>query len=471
MKKRLITYLTLSTFLLFTTIVNARGPAHSPPPTEPDFPTHDIEVDIASQLMITDLRVVEDPSRSDPVNGDFAVWSFRYLVEQMAGSQTPSAFVLDWLQQWEIEQHINGHSIAARPAIREKIIEPWLAASGGEALDLSIAPFKLLAIVNRMDLRNHTAQGEVATAGEGRFVFGVLDESGMPLAPIAGPATGGFTVIFEYELPAKNMQELREWVRDWQELGNHELGSESYNAALEDITRRFTDHDHRLGKANGSALNQIRTNEIALDSHWELREFVLDHTTGFLRHNTVALSPDPISLNGTPMLSQLINANEKALLRGDFDLKSNWFAGAALAGPFTPDDFSDLDARSFTMHDIFGGLFFDIPWSAAGIHNNDARHQFALNTCNGCHREETATDFLQVGFAEDHALPGLMGAEAMLSGFLTGTEIVDPVDGTTVRKFNDLQRRMDDLQQLIASFDARNGGHGPRKEHKPRFVH
>lgn len=428
-------------------------------------------INIASQLMITDLSVVEDPLRTNPVNGASATWSFRYLIEQMAGKQNPSDFVMNWLNQWETAQTINGHTVAARASIREKIIDPWLQASGGSQLDLNLAPFKLLAIVNRMDLRQHTAEGEVSTAGEGRFVFGVLDEKGAPLAPTVGPASGGFTVIFEYELPAKNMQALRGWTKAWQSLENYQLGTENYNMALEAVTRGFTDHTASLGKPNGSPLNQIRSNEIALDTSWELREFVLDYASGNLRQHTVAVSPDPASLNGTPMLASLINANEDALIRGDFNLMPNWFAGAALAGPFTPDNFADWDQRTFTMHDLFQGLFFDIPWSANGINNNQARHNFALNTCNGCHREETNTGFVHIGFPQEHTLPGSMGVEAELSSFLTGTQVTDPVDGMTTREFAELNRRMQDFVELVESFKPHHGGKGPRQKHKPRFVH
>jgi hypothetical protein len=64
-----------------------------------------------------------------------------------------------------------------------------------------------------------------------------------------------------------------------------------------------------------------------------------------------------------------------------------------------------------------------------------------------------------------------MGAEAVLSGFLTGTQAIDPVDGFTTRDFADLDLRAQGLSELIESFASRNGGQGPRREHKPRFVH
>ena len=199
-----------------------------------------IKVDPIRELLITDLSVIEDPIRTNPANGKKAVWTFKYLMENMAGENDPAEFTMKWLQHWETDQTVNGQVSPARPDIRPMVIDPWLAASGGETLDLSLAPFKLLAIVNRIDLRVHN-EDAVATAGEGRFVFGILNEEGGPLPPIAGDIPGGFIVIFEYELVADDMRDLDHWARKWHELGKHKIGSDRYNKALESVTRNFTD--------------------------------------------------------------------------------------------------------------------------------------------------------------------------------------------------------------------------------------
>jgi len=426
-------------------------------------------IDPGRQLMITDLRVVEDPVRTNPDSGRQATWTFKYLVENMAGAHDPAEFVLRWLELWEQDQTVNGHVAEARPSIRELVIDPWMAASGGHRLDLTKAPFKLLAIVNRMDLRVHVEE-EVFTAGEGRFVFGLLTPDGLPLPPSAGTVPGGFTVIFEYELIAQSMRELGEWTMLWRDLKQFHLGSRDYNSALERVTRRFTDHGRAGGKPNGSALNQIRSNEIALAIPWELREFVIDGQVGWLRPETVALTPDTIELNGTPAFTEFINTYGAEIMQGTAQLDPEAFGASSLSGPFQPSDFPDFESRTFTTNPLIGP-FSDIPWSAAGIVDNDARHAFALNTCNGCHRDETGTAFLQVGFPPDHDLPRTLASPAALAAFLTGTEVPDPVDADTIRSFNDLDRRKQDLEALIATFGAASDGPGPRGRHVPLFVH
>lgn len=56
------------------------------------------------------------------------------------------------------------------------------------------------------------------------------------------------------------------------------------------------------------------------------------------------------------------------------------------------------------------------PWLAPGINDNEARHEFSLNTCNGCHGDETNTPFLHISTRQ-------AGAESQLSGFLEGVEV------------------------------------------------
>ena len=141
-------------------------------------------VDPEESLVIRDLRVVEDPRRTyNPctnVGTPLGKWTFGYLMQHMANEEvtgvSPSMFVREWLNSWVYDQTIDGWTVAKREKIQQLIIDPWEQASGGPGtpLDLAQAPFKLLAIVNRVDLRGSAAYGS-RNAGEARFVFGALD--------------------------------------------------------------------------------------------------------------------------------------------------------------------------------------------------------------------------------------------------------------------------------------------------------
>ncbi len=301
--------------------------------------------------------------------------------------------------------------------IRSLIIDPWLQASGGagKQFDLAKAPFRLLAIVNRVDLRDNSASG--SSAGEARFVFGALGPGCQPLE---------FTVIFEFGIARSDCQAVRDWAKQWFDLGSLELGSGEYNAALEAITEQFVRAGANPSKPNGSALNQLRTNEIVLSNIWELREFKLS-AEGALKQVTVKMTPD-LSFNRTMVLVNFINGNEADILADKHVVPDQFPAGNSfLAGSA-----------------IMPGVFWDNPPTGLLITSREARHKFSLQTCNGCHQGETATDFT-------HIKPTPFGIAARLSGFMTGISVVDPSDGSPIREFNELQRRAADLDQLVNS--------------------
>lgn len=362
------------------------------------------DVNEQKELMITDLRVVEDERATGS-----GVWTFKHLMESMAptAAQAPE-MVRQLFSTWLVDQTVNAQTIPARPAMGDLVLNPWL--NGGTTLDLSRAPVRLLAIVNRMDLRD-LSQGK---AGEGRFVFGVLDSGGFPTS---------FTIILEYRLPATTEAQVLEWANLWHELEALDLGSAAYNTKLAQITERFAGRNAEPGRVNGSALSQLRTNEIALSAPWELREFTLSPESGLLQPDTVKLTPNS-SFMDQSIVATFINQNQAAIIAERHDVPST-FNGAAFLGG------SSLNTLG--------------AWNAPGINSGEARHKFSLNTCNGCHGSaETGTFFL-------HINPRAAGEEATLSGFLTGIDVTDPVDTVTLRHLDDLERRAVDLEDLLCS--------------------
>ena len=385
-----------------------------------------LQVDPERELLITDLSVVEDPVRTtwdSPVGTPSrGVWTFGHLMADMAGAQPPGQFVLDWLREWESDQRFAGSTAPARASIRSLIIDPWLIDSGCAAgateceLDLEQAPFRLLAIVNRLDLRDAQLSGAGGSedahtlhAGEGRFVFGVLGPAGERLR---------FTVIFEYTQPADTAAEVVAWAQRWHALGALPWGAD-FNARLETVTEGFAGAGASPGSPNGSAIAQVRTNEIALVSPWELREFRLTNQ-GDLVQVPVQQTPD-FGENGTNQLRNRIRSHASAILAGTYRVPPGQLGAAAP----TPS--------SSTFWDAPGLATADLP----------ARHQFSLSTCSGCHARETGTRFLHVGTRE-------AGVASVLSGFLTGEVVADPVTGEE-RTFADLDRRAEDMIAVLSA--------------------
>ncbi|MDP9001396.1 MAG: LamG domain-containing protein [Myxococcota bacterium] len=366
-----------------------------------------------------------DASASPPVprpalgmasNPSLGVWSFGHLMREMAPSPDKApAMVLQLFQHWLHDQTVNGFTVAARPAMQPQLLDIWPKTPAGE-LDLDQSPLTLQAIVDRVDVRNLAA----GSAGEGRFVFGVN-----------GPINfEQFTVIVEYNLPANKQQDVLDWANRWHALSSHPFPSEQYNAALESLTRSFTDRGAGgSGAVNGSALAELRTNEIALSFQWELRSFVLSPTSKFFDETTVKETPDLI-FNGTPTLTDFVNTNAAAIKA---------VVPSAMAGT-VPVQF---EGKNFLGGSVFNNL---IEWDAPGIADPDARFHQSLNTCNGCHGPETGTTFLMI-------TPRFPGSEATLSPFITGTTVRDQFSGQS-RVLNDLARRRADLTNLVCPTDA-----------------
>jgi hypothetical protein len=394
-------------------------------------------LDPASTLLITDVDVVEDPARTyDSCTGEgtpMGPWTFGHLMTEIANHSAtgihPEDFVEHWLAQWTQAQVINTWNVAARTGAQD-LLDAWPRLPNGR-LDLAQAPFRLLAIVNRIDLRANSGYGGTS-AGEARFVFGLLNCNG---------ALGGVgettesTVILEYGIDKATCFGVRDWAQQWQALDSLSLGSAAFNAALQDITDQFTPSNARPSQLpNRSAINQVRSNE--LNFHlplWQLRESKLCSDSldcsGNLEHTTIAQTPASDftfipALNNT--LLDFINENNFAILTGAHTVPLSY-----------PDDQPFLGGA---IDPGAGFAWLGSPALIATLINPAARHEFAKATCNGCHTIETGTSFVHVASREP-------GEESELSDFLTGADMpkTDPVtdDPHTFHELLDRQMKLD----------------------------
>ncbi len=385
-------------------------------------------VDPTRELFITDVSVVDDCFRTTwfgacppPVApATRGAWTFGKLVEGIFGTNNPAILhneVMRWLNEWRFNRVINGELVPARPGVQNFVINPWLAASGGVQLDMRRAPFRLLAIVSRLDLRQPAGAPGGQTAGEARFVFNLLDANGN---------TTEYLLILEYGLDAGNCNAVLAWANKWHNLGTIPFGP-NFNAALQTITDQYTLIGSSPAKPNGSALNQARTNDFFLASPWELREFTLQPPAGPpapLLMSTVAQTPANVHQN-TALLANYVNVNTPAIVANNYVVPLNWGTVPFRGGASTHFINFDWDGP---------------PPACTSIANANARHNFSLNTCNGCHGSETNTIF-------KHVEPRAAGVPSVLSGFLTGIATVDMCGAP--RPFNDLARRQVDLCNLV----------------------
>ncbi|MEM9461007.1 MAG: hypothetical protein AAGF11_42980 [Myxococcota bacterium] len=434
-------------------------------------------------LLITDLDVVQDPTRTNDICGPGGnpngVWTFKYLMEHMAigSGMSTHDFVVSWLSRWLNDQIVNGDLVPARIAMFTDVIEPWANASGVIAqlvpvgnttmlqlsgnLDLDLSPFRLSAIVNRIDLGRTSTNsgpyggggGQPLDGGELRFVFGVQNLDTCDVMD--------FSVIFEYGVPIQGCQGVRDWAIDWTKLNDPALPpfSDPWRDHLESLTEQVVVHGAAPGRGNDNAINQIRTNEIALGlpagMNWELREFTLtnedEHTIGLppdspqsgpLLPHTLAMTPDDGAF-GPPSFHPTINSFVLGPVRGSVSLSPDCTANYGVPADFPTVNSNFRGGNSLVAPPDHWEANVN-PWDPADV---CARHQFSLNTCNGCHLGDTATPFF-------HVDPTV--SPAALSNFLTGGSlgvwmVPDTQFGSPSWDFADLDRRYNRLYDIACT--------------------
>ena len=446
-------------------------------------------------LFITSPSVVLDPARTwDPCTGagtQGGVWTFAHLVREMASGsgKTPEDFVKDWLSSWLNNYTVNGDTVPARAQMFNQVILPWATASGVTAtlvtdpitgvrsvslsgpLNLNIAPYRLEAIVNRIDLGTTatgsstygTVTGTPVTAGELRFIFGVVQPSPWGGGSETTCGRKEFTTIFEYGVPGTGCGAVVAWAKQWTALQASAGFTAAYLAQLQSMTESVVLHGAAPAKGNQNAIDQIRTNELALGgTRWELREFTLTDespaagtdlpSNGELRAHTVAQTP-----------------NDGAFSAAGADPSVNAFVlGPVTAGLELPVSVPGHCAASYTVPFFVGGSPFrggnalvappdfwlanSAPATPPGI---CARHQFSLNTCNGCHHGDSGTNGLGGSTSFTHIDP-MSSIPVTLSKFLTGGgpgltfNVADTQFGTPLWPFADLDRRLGRLFEIAS---------------------
>jgi hypothetical protein len=507
-----------------------------------------------NSLFITHLDVVEDPLRTyNPIDATGAVngvWTFSYIMSQMANTTgngvstnasgiSTSDFIKHWLKSYITTVH-NPNRIAPddikpwRNFILAYLIRPWISKANGrtqlQGVDFDItfenweeewnnaddaellknAPFKMTAIVNRMDQRNNVAYtNKVLKAGETRFIFTLFNlyeiteddhdvgEVGEPPRNIIHGGSAdfidwrGMNIIFEFGNVQSNLCDLKNFAQAWVDLSELELGSSSYNAALEDITETVINSNAAVTRPNGSALNQFRTNEKIFSNtgtanivdvnkwdaaSWQFRQFEIDPNTHRLEQVHLTNTPITEDFNKSHNTEVIGTLQREALIS---DILIRWMyepenqflirkqkhrIPQTYNGYTLLDLAADVDAEYSFYWDLDYLPGFSIPNYNPSIENvtnnaedringKDIRHKLSLNTCQGCHSSETKTLFtmvtpLKVGEAAEywtsppHTTTGKLDVRTSGSSFTfgipknTGQTVIGNQNTSTIRPFN-----------------------------------
>lgn len=365
----------------------------------------------SGSLFINSPDVVNDPRAKGVGKWSFG-YAMREILELPAPGLAPSLLLAEqnaintFLNKFNQTAPVNGFVPSKRDATRSSILALWGKTRGSDGKDyltFDKAPFKLLAIMNRLDIVKKGSTG--VTAGEGRFVFGFTGPSPM-------------TVILEYDLPigvasnngitsaliwAKRFQSLKNFLQDTNTVLRGVQPNQAINAplaftnkagyltALEGITEMWANRRAQKRTASvktQSAISQIRTNEF-ISFPWELREISRGRSAQdlpILALTTVKNNPDQSFANGKGIFASWLESNITCRVAGDKNSCAYTTANASLPAAL-PDGMKLLGAAAPV----------DFQWAP---NSTNIKHRFtALNTCSGCHQSETGTSFLHIDIA------------------------------------------------------------------------
>lgn len=336
-------------------------------------------------------------------------------------------------------------------------------------------PFRLLAVVNRMDLAGDVDERGIIDAakdprnfGEARLIFGLVDKDYENTTGKPYP----MTFIIEYRLPALDANynvvdnydfagklfstqdwrtQMQRWGNAFRQLSAWDPSTDQYRDHLAKLVARFARPDNFVAlRAN----LEIRTNG---NVEYDLREW-------YMLKDSWTLIPrkprdEPYACGENPDLAKLVDYYWDST-KLDLDMARVTPANPRrVIGYHIPRTMRDMpvsagDVLAGCPVDGQGkGILFEMPGREAGEEHRvtapfgrakenfvwrmpntteNRRHQFAIRTCTGCHSKEAGV----FGF---HVLPRLANQKAELSTFLTGGATF--THGGKTYNYNELAKR------------------------------
>ena len=386
------------------------GEASRTQPYEPDgasdTPAADCEVDEDKELLIIDRAVLQSAyARNDASDGAL---SFRAVMEALAGSPEDAyAMTTAWLGSWATIRAVGaeGASVTPRPAVNPRLLEPWAEVARNARAPMASAPFRLIAVVNRLDLREDPL-GCSGSSGELRLVYTAVDPRTRSALPM--------TIIVELPLPSTRT--ARGWASAWHALGRQPLDS-AFAAELSGLVGEVMVEESVRGA-------RIRTNEAAFDDVWEMREFSLSNAKAprTLEPNLLESTPRD-ELDRSVELRTWLVENSLSLEQGSVPmLPPSMQAGAAT-----------LSSSTFR-------------WGTGVPIREEARRAFSEATCTGCHGGERGTDALRFQHLAPWDAPGAYYGSEGSASTRVSTYLRDPSG-----RDDELGRRAKDMASLLCA--------------------
>jgi hypothetical protein len=373
-----------------------------------------------------------------------------------------------------------------------------ILADGAFDPDRGVEPFRLIAVVNRLDLAGDfdmRAGGELGGKerrwfGEARLIFSVN-------GTLADGSPRPMTVSAEYRLPALKRnadgsvgldndfvfadgpadeadwrQRRQLWAKTWQDLSAYAPGTPEYLSRLRTILswvaygvpydldqiKNSTNAQHNLAFRTGEKVRVGLTDgsEGSVTDEFEYREFYLGDSW-FLTTRKLRREPFACAAKSATLAKRIADdwwestqSMSWRYILGNRNLEDEEIADLkAVCGklPYGQVDDPDSDGNTDTqLRAKFGRFKATSVWRTRKSVTEPQVHSFALGTCSGCHSGETGTQGFHIG-------PSPVGQPAVLSAFLSPLQqptSVTPRD--TPYSSDEPARRM----ALVARFAAKD---------------
>lgn len=407
---------------------------------------------------------VEERFSFGRVLGDFG----GFVINELADKDRSFDRVAPWIRNAfeSAQEDFAEHNDAKAPIKKLGIVDntsPWKKVIGEwPALnrngdDVGRGPFRLLAVVNRLDLagdldfRATVETGQLPkTMGEGRLVFGFVDPD-LEKRGKASPTT----FIVEFRLPALNADydvekrfdfeaaahdpsiwrvQLERWGRVWRELSRWQPNEKAYQDYLYAIVQRFAQPENFIGvRASAIVRNDAGKEELELREWYVLRQSwaLIKRKPRDEPYRCIARGPEIRAIVDRYWDEDRKDVNMTTPARFDRETSFTLPRAVGLDEPRYDGCFEKENTKSVPYGMEVEGQFatgrrmFLAPfgrtsdgevWPLAGA-SEAKRHAFAIRTCTGCHSAEAGLKGDGFGF---HVRPRLDGEASELSKFLTG---------------------------------------------------
>ncbi len=303
---------------------------------------------------------------------------------------------------------------ARSASMKEVALSPWMTRDGVHRDDFSTwtpsmanAPFRLLAVINRPDIRIGRSEERASTLGQIRFIYCLVRAASN--GSVSDRPCASFLLAVEIDILADGTSPdaIAAYYEAWAGLQRLSPADPLFNAGIDSIISALRDIRYLSAVI---AINEVESDlalgkSPAVDATWVMRSFQLDPSTQLTVPQTVNSYTDREWIaEACRILAQSPASSGR---KTNFGVK-----GALAAAP------RSATTASMTLSDSINDIIATVNATCPDLDPQRTTllvDALAKTTCNGCHFAGTGTLFT-------HVSPRDVGNVTRLSPFVVGND-------------------------------------------------